>query len=115
MHGAAGGTPDPGDSERGGTDDERRGRREERPDRQNKKPPVKETTDEEKYAEATEDETRFSRALGKAIGETTKGPAQPPSEYEHAKHQEIRFWLTTCKDFVNRNPYQWQDEADRIK
>ena len=53
--------------------------------------------------------------MGKAIGETTKRPAQPPSEYKHAKHQDIRFWLTTCKDFFDRNPYQWQEEADRIK
>jgi len=115
MHGAAGGTPDPGDSEGGGSDDERRGRRDERPDKRNKKPAVKEKTDEEKYREATEDEIRFSRALGKAIGETTKRVAQPPSEYEHAKNPDIRFWLTTCKDCLDRNPYQWQDEADSIK
>jgi len=115
MHGAAGGTPDPGDSEGGGSDDERRGRRYESPDKRSKKPAENEKTDEEKYGETTEDEIRFSRALGKAIGETTKRPAQPPSEYEPAKHQDILFWLTTCKDFFDRNPYQWQDEADRIK
>jgi len=45
MHGAAGGTPDPGDSEGGGSDDERRGRRDERPDKRNKKPAEKEKTD----------------------------------------------------------------------
>jgi len=78
-------------------------------------PAEKEKTNEEKYGEATLDEIRFSSALGKAIGETTKPPAQPPSEYEHAKHQDIRFWLTTCKDPFDRNPYQWQDKADRIK
>jgi len=100
MYGAAGGTPDPGDSEGGGSDDKRRGRRDERPDKPDKKPPEKEKTDEEKYGEATEEEIRFSRALGKARGETTKRPAQPPSEYEHAKHQDIQFWLTTCKDFL---------------
>jgi len=115
MHGAAGGTPDPGDREGGGSDDERRERREGRPDRQNKKPEEKEKTDEEKYGETTQNEIRFSRALGKAIGDTTKGPAQPPSEYEHAKHQDIRVWLTTWKDFFDRNPYQCQDEADHIK
>jgi len=115
MHGAGGGTPDPGDSEGGGSHDETRERREERPDIQNKKPTDKEKTDEEKYGEATEHEIRSSRALGKTIGETTKRPAQSPSEYEHAKHQDIRFWLTTCKDYFDRNPYQWQDEADCIK
>jgi len=115
MHGAAGGTPDPGDSEGGGRNDERRGRRDERPDKRNKQSSEKEKTDEEKYGEATEDEIRFTGALGKAIGETTKRPAQPPSEYEDAKHQDIRFWITTCKDLFDRNPYQWHDEEDRIK
>jgi len=115
MHGAAGGTPDPGESEGEGSDDERRGTRDERPDKRNKKPAEKEQTDEEKYGEATEDEMRFSRALGKAIGETTKCAARLLSEYEHAKHPDIRFWLTTCKDLFDRNPYQWQDEADGIK
>jgi len=114
MHGAARGTPDPGDSEGGGSDDERRGRRDERPDKRSKKPAEKEKTNEENYGEANENEIRFSRAVGKAIGETMKRPAQPRSEYEHAKHQDIRFWLTTCMDFFDRNPYQWQDEADCI-
>jgi len=103
MHGAAGGTPDPGDREGGGSDDDRRGRQDESSNKRNKKPAQKEKTDEGKYGEATEDEMRFSRALGKAIGETTKRPAQPPSAYEYAKHQDIRFWLTTCKDFFDRN------------
>jgi len=115
MHGAAGGTPDPEDGEGGGSDDARRGRREERPDKRNKKPAEKEKTDKEKYGEATGDEILFSRALGKAIGTTTKHPAEPLSDYQHAKHQDIQFWLTTCKDFFYRNPYQWQDEADHIK
>ena len=47
--------------------------------------------------EATWDELQFSRALEKAIGDTTKKQAQPPPEYEHAQHQDVRFWLTTCK------------------
>jgi len=115
MHGAAGGTPGPGDSEGGGSDDERSGRRDERPDKRNMKPAEKEKIDEEKYGEATEDEIWFSRAFGNAIGETTKRPAQLRSEDEHAKHQHIRFWLTSCKDLFDRNPYQWQVEAARIK
>jgi len=115
MHGAAGGTPAPGDSEGGGSAPQRRGRRDERPDKRNKQPAEKEKTDEEQYGDTTEDEIRFSRALGKAIGETIKRPAQPPSEYAHAKPQDIRFWLTTCKVFFDRNPYHWQEEADCIK
>ena len=53
MHGAAGGTPDPGDTQGGGSNDERRAREDERPDKRNKKPAEKEKTDQEKYGEAT--------------------------------------------------------------
>jgi len=67
MHGAAGGTPDHGDSEGEGRDDARRGSRDKRPDKRNNKPREKDKTDMEKYREATQDEIRFSRALGKAI------------------------------------------------
>ena len=80
MHGAAGGTPDPGNSEGEGSDDQRRGRRDKRLDKRNKIPAAKEKADEGKYGDATEDELRFSRALGKTIGETMKGPAEPLSE-----------------------------------
>jgi len=52
-----------------------------------------------------QEEIRFSRAFGKAIGETRKRQAQPKSEYEHAKHQDIRFGLTTWEDFFDRKPY----------
>jgi len=68
MHGAAGDTLDPRDSEGEGSDDERRGRGDERPDKRNKKPTEKEKTDEENYGEAPENKIWFSRALGKAIG-----------------------------------------------
>ena len=78
MHGAVGGTPEPGDSEGGESDDERRGRWDKRPHKRNKKRTEKEKTDEEKYGEATEDKIRFSRALGKAIGETTKRSSLTP-------------------------------------
>ena len=101
---AAPGAPSGGDS--GDDDDDEKGpgkgRRDERPVRRGKGP-----EENEEEEEATWDEIRFSRALGKAIGDTTKGPAQPPPEYEHAKHQDVRFWLTTCKDFFDLNLYQW--------
>ena len=109
---AAPGAPGGGDCDDDDDDEEgpRKGRRDERPARKGKGP-----EENEEEEEATWDEIRFSRALGKAIGDTTKRPAQPPPEYEHAKHQDVRFWLTACKDFFDRNRYQWQDEADRIK
>jgi len=72
MHGAAGSTPNPGDSEQEGSHDERRGRRVARADKRDKQPAEKEKTDEEKYGEATEDAIPFSRSLGKAKGDTTK-------------------------------------------
>jgi len=71
---------------------------------ENKQPAEKEKSDEEIYGEATEDEIRFAWALGKAIEETTKSTAQRPSGVEHAKHQDIWFWLTTCKDFSIATP-----------
>ena len=115
MHRAAGGTPDPGASEGEGGNDDRQGRRDKRPEKKEQEACRKRKTDEEKYREATADEIQFSRDLGITIGETTKHPAQPLSEYEHAKHQDIRFLLPSWKDFFDRTPYQWQDEAFRIK
>jgi len=104
MHGAVGGIPDPGDSEGEGSDDERQRRRDIRPDQRKKKRAEKDKTDAVKYGQATEDEIPFSRGLGKAIGETTKRLAQPGSKDEHAKHQDIRFWLTTGGNLFDWKP-----------
>ena len=93
----------PGGSDREDDDEEaRKGRRDERPARKNKAA----EDNEDEVEKATWDQLRFSRALGKAIGDTTKRPAQRPPEYLHAKHQDVRFWLTRCNDFFDRNPYQ---------
>jgi len=67
MHGAAGGTPNPGNSNREGSSDERRGRRNNKPTKPNKKAAKEKKSDNQKYREATEDQIRFSMALGKAI------------------------------------------------
>ena len=100
---AAPGAPGGGDSDDDDENDEgpNKGRWDEGPARKGKGP-----EENEEEEEATRDELRFSRALGKAIGDTTKRPAQPPPEYEHANHQDVRYWLTAFKDFFNRNPYQ---------
>jgi len=82
--------------------EEERGRRD--PRNKNKEAAEKEKTDQEKYGEATLDEIRSSRALEEDIGETTKRPAQPPSESEHAKNQDVKFWLTRCKDLCRSQP-----------
>ena len=85
---AAPGATGGGDSDDDADDEEgpNKGRRDERPASKGKGP--EENEDEE---EATWDEFSFSQALGKAIGDTTKRPAQPPPEYEHAKHEAVRF------------------------
>jgi len=91
MHGAAGGAPDPGDGDGDGRQDEQRERWDERPAKPNEKPAEKDTKDEEIYGQAIEDEIRFSRALERATGETTKLPAKLQSEYKHTKYQDSRF------------------------
>ena len=110
----------PGASGGGDSDDDgqgpRKGRRDERPARRSRKPRREEDEeDDDDEGMADIDELRFSRILGRAIGDTSKHPAQPPSEYEHAKHPDVRFWLTHRKDFFDRNPSQWRIEADTIK
>ena len=85
---AAPGAPGGGDSDDDEDQDEgpEKGRQDERPATKGKGP-----EENEEVEEATWDELRFSRALGKAIRETTKRPAQPPPEYEQAKHKDVRF------------------------
>ena len=109
------GAPGGGDSEDDGGGPGK-GRRDERPARRSRKPRREEDEeDDDDEGMADLDELRFSRILGRAIGDTSKRPAQLPPEYEHAKHQDVRFWLTACKDFFDRNPSQWRIEAERIK
>ena len=106
--------PGGGDSDDNG-EGPRKGRRDWRPARQNKKPGEEDEEDDDDEGMADPNELRFSRILGRAIGDTTKRPAQPPPDYEHAKHQDVSFWLTACKDFFDRYPSQWRIEANRIK
>ena len=109
------GAPGGGDSDDDG-EGPRKGRQDERPARRSRKPRREEDEeDDDDEGMADPDELRFSRILGRAIGDTSKCRAQPPPKYEHAKHQDVRFWLTACKDFFDRNPSQWRIEADRIK
>ena len=109
------GAPGGGDSE----DDEegpRKGRPDERTARRSRKHRREEDEeDDDDEGLADPDELRFSRILGRAIGDTSKHLAQLPPEYEHAKHQDVSLWLTACKDFFDRNPSQWRITADRIK
>ena len=109
------GAPGGGDSDYEG-EGPGKGRRDERLAWRSRKPRREEDEEDDDDAGiAAPDELRFSRILGRAIGDILKNPAQPPPEYEHAKHQDVRIWLTACKDFFDRNPSQWRIEADRIK
>ena len=109
------GAPGGGDSDDEG-EGPRKGRRDERRARRSRKPRREEDEEEDDdEGMADPDELRFSRRLGRAISVTSKRPAQPPPEYEHAQHHDVRFWLTALKDFFDSNPSQWRIEADRIK
>ena len=109
------GAPGGGDSDDEG-EGPGNGRGDERPARRSRKPRREEDEeDEDDEGMADPDELRFSPILGRAIGDASKRPAQPRREYEHTKHQDVRIWLTACKDFFDRNPSQWRIEADRIK
>ena len=68
RHGAAGGTPDPGDSHGEGSGAERREWWDETPTKRNKKPGEQEITNDQTYSKAIEDEIWFPSALRKAIG-----------------------------------------------
>jgi len=115
RHGAAGGTPDPGDSVGRGSDDERRGRRDERPDKRNKKPAEKETTDDEKYGQATADEIIIFQSLRKGHRRNNERLSSTPVRVRTCRTPGYPVGANHRQGFFDRNRYQWQDEADRIK
>ena len=65
--------------------------------------------------EGTEEENRFSHILSAAMAETSKRPAEPPNTFTNAGHKDIRFWITRCQDYFDRNKLQWREEGNRIK
>ena len=65
--------------------------------------------------EGTEEENRFSRISSAAMAETSKRPAELPNTFTNAGHKDIRFWITRCQDYFDRNKLQWREEGDRIK
>jgi len=86
MHGAAGGTPDPGGSEGEVSEDERGGMRDERPDKRSKKPVEKENTDQEKYE-------KLRRTKYGSPGPWEK-PLQKPQKVQHNPHQNTTMRTT---------------------
>ena len=108
--GAPGGSDDGDDDDEDDEDNDRRKGRNDRipadKGRQDKRPADDEGTEEEK---------RFSRILCSAIAETSKRPAELPNTFTNTGHEDIRFWITRCQDYFDRNKLQWREEGDRIK
>ena len=53
--------------------------------------------------------------MANALGQRTRVPAEPPAMFRNEEHQDIRMWLMTCTDYSDRNSWQWEDEAQRIR
>ena len=53
--------------------------------------------------------------MSSAIAESSKGPADAPNTFQNAGNEDVRFWLTRCQDYFDRNKLQWREEGDRIK
>ena len=106
----------PGGSDDGDDDDEDDEDDDRRKDRNDKTHADKGRRDERPADnEGTEEENRFSRILSAAMVETSKRPAEPPNTFTNAGHEDIRFWITRCQDYFDRNKLQWREEGDRIK
>ena len=99
--GAPGGSDDGDDDDEDDEDDDRRKGR-------NDKIPADKGRRDERPAdnEGTEEENRFSRILSAAMAETSKRPAEPPNTFTNASHEDIRFWITRCQDYFDRNKLQ---------
>ena len=106
----------PGGSDDGDDDDDDDEDYDRRKGRNDKTPANKERRDKRPAEnERTEEENRFSSILSAAMAETSKRPAEPPNTFTNAGHEDIRFWLTRCQDYFDRNKLQWREESDRIK
>jgi len=56
----------------------------------------------------------LSRMRADAMGRCTRVPGEPSARFRNEKHEDIRVCLLTCMDFVGRNGWQWEDEAQQI-
>jgi len=106
--GGGGGDPDDDGEGSGRKPDERRnGRRDKRP------APQPEENDHD--AENDEQFNLFSWVMANALGQRTRVPAEPPAMFRNEKHQDIRMWLLTGRDYFGRNSWLWEDEAQQIR
>ena len=103
--GAPGGSDDGDDDDEDDEDDDgRKGRKDQTPADKGRR--------DERPAdnEGSEEENRFSRILSAAMAEASKRPAEPPNTFTNAGHEDIRFWITRCQDYFDRNKLQWREE-----
>jgi hypothetical protein len=104
---AAAGAPGGGDDDGDDDDAAGKGRRDERPAKPTGPPQGKKSNPEPVDTDDDEADLRkFSQIMSRALGETARRPADPPAEFTHAKHQDVRVWLFACKDFFGRNAHQ---------
>ena len=97
----------PGGSDDGDDDDEDNEDNDRRKGRNDKIPADKGRRDERPADnEGTEEENRFFRILSAAMAETSKRPAEPANTFTNAGHEDIRFWITRCQDYFDRNKLQ---------
>jgi len=66
-------------------------------------------------AENDEQLNLFSRVMADSLGPHTRVPAEPRALFRNEKHQDIHRWLLTCRDYLGRNSWQWEDERQRIR
>ena len=99
--GAPGGSDDGDDDDEDDEDDDSwKGR--------NDKTPADKGRQDERPAdnEGTEEENTFSPILSSSIAETSNRPAERPNTFRNAGHEDVRFWLTRCQDYFDRNKLQ---------
>jgi len=107
-----GGDPDPDpsdhedDDDKGG--DDGRGRRGRRPERNAGRPSVPRDT-----SHRTRGILEFLQQLS-TLNRSIKNAAEPPYFFQGDDNQDGRNWLTTCEDYFDRNPYQWENHSHRI-
>jgi len=115
RHGAAGA---PGGGGGGDTDDEGEGtgrKLDERMKGSREERPAPQPEEDDYDIEKDEQLNLFCRVMANALAQRTQVPAEPPAMLRNEKHQDIPMWQLACTDYVRRNSWQWENEAQRIR
>jgi len=104
--------PDPDPSDHDDDDNKRgddsRGRRGKHPERNARRPLVHRDS-----SPCTRSILEFLQQLS-TLNRSIKNAAEPPYFFPGDDNQDVRAWLTTCEDYFDRNPYQWENHSHRI-